>query len=368
MCSSWARTCSLVAWFVRSARCTATGHRTIAAASVGAAGSRSMHGVEHGVDGLVERGRPGRARRGRVAGWRGRRWCAARRGGSTSTRVRRAARARRRPRSAMPRADVAGGLGDHESTSEIGVDAEAWRPRRVHRARSSVTPSAGLAGSGVAGRFAFHRGVLAVARVTAVAVDELGDAVVHLDGDLVGALRELVQQLGRDTGDLGLAVDDLDRTRRRSGRSARRAAPTGRGSRTPADAASTLGASSAYQRPSAVWTLEEMTTWVWSCGSSARLVDWRNTADRQAVGLGMEPCPVRADAGGRAVLLDHLDRGVDGAVVALGEAVVAGESPQHRHRLRCRERRVVAGDRLDHVAVLVDAVEQFTTERLAGDG
>ena len=43
----------------------------------------------------------------------------------------------------------------------------------------------GLAGSGVAGCFAFHCGELAVARFAAVAFDELGDAVVHLDGDVV---------------------------------------------------------------------------------------------------------------------------------------------------------------------------------------
>jgi len=34
----------------------------------------------------------------------------------------------------------------------------------------------------------------------------------------------------------------------------------------------------ASHRPSAVWTLAEITTWVCSCGSSVRLVDWRNPA------------------------------------------------------------------------------------------
>ena len=33
-----------------------------------------------------------------------------------------------------------------------------------------------------------------------------------------------------------------------------------------------------HQRPSAVWTLAEMTAWVWICGSSARDVVWRNVA------------------------------------------------------------------------------------------
>jgi len=32
--------------------------------------------------------------------------------------------------------------------------------------------------------------------------------MIHLDGDVVRTLLELVQQLGRHSGDLGLAVDD----------------------------------------------------------------------------------------------------------------------------------------------------------------
>ena len=248
------------------------------------------------------------------------------------------------------------------STSETG----SW-PRvaasRVHRARSSVGAESGLAGSGVAGCFAFHGGELAVARFATVAFDELRDAVVHLDGDVVRSLRELVEQLARDAGDLGLAVDD--------------------GIERDAVAGGQLGAQdrlvevaerllmpfqhSAVERvPAAVGGLDlggddDVGVELWVVGSARRLAEH---ADREPTGFGMEPCPVRADAGGRAVLLDHLDRGVDGSVVALGEALVAGESPQHRHRLRCRERRVVAGDRLDEVPLLVDAVEQFPTERL----
>ncbi len=202
-----------------------------------------------------------------------------------------------------------------------------------------------------------------MARFATVGLDELRDAVVHLDGDVVGAFGELVQQLGRDTGDLGLAVDDgIERDAVAGGQ-------LGAQDRL-VEVAERLLVSLQHSPvegvPAAVGGLDlggddDVGVELWVVGSARRLAEHANG---EPTGLGMEPCPVRADAGGRAVLLDHLDRCVDGSVVALGEAFVAGESPQHRHRLRCRERRVVAGDRLDHVPLLVDAVEQFPTERL----
>lgn len=55
---------------------------------------------------------------------------------------------------------------------------------------------------------------------------------------------------------------------------------------------------------------------------------------RQTVGIGMHPRPVRADTGGGAEALEVVGHGTYGDVVTLSEAVVAGEGPQHRQRLR----------------------------------
>ena len=67
---------------------------------------------------------------------------------------------------------------------------------------------AGLAGPGVGGGFAGHGRPLPAGRVPALPGSELLDRVGQCCVDLRRALREHLQQLGRDAGDLGLAVDD----------------------------------------------------------------------------------------------------------------------------------------------------------------
>ena len=67
-----------------------------------------------------------------------------------------------------------------------------------------------LAGSGVAGGLAFHGGELA-GRLGSrpLRLDELRDAVVHLDGDVVRCAWRTGRSSSLGTpGDLGLAVDD----------------------------------------------------------------------------------------------------------------------------------------------------------------
>ena len=98
-------------------------------------------------------------------------------------------------------------------------------------------------------------------------------------------------------------------------------------------------------------------------GTARRLAEHRH---RQPAGLGMQAAAVGTDARRRRVLLDHRHRCSDCGVVAFGEGVVTGEAPQHRQRLRRRERRVVAGDSSDGVAVLVEAIHQLATEEHAG--
>ena len=89
---------------------------------------------------------------------------------------------------------------------------------------------------------------------------------------------------------------------------------------------------------------------------------------RQPAGLRVQPAAVGADAGRRRVLLDHRHRCVHRDVMALGETFVTGEAPQHRQRLRCRQRRVVPGDRSNRLAVLVDTIDKLATEEHAGVG
>ena len=67
----------------------------------------------------------------------------------------------------------------------------------------------GLLVAGVCGCRSFDSGAFADRRVAPVAVDEVGEAVLHLGVDDLGALGERSKEVRRDAGDLGLAVDDL---------------------------------------------------------------------------------------------------------------------------------------------------------------
>lgn len=67
---------------------------------------------------------------------------------------------------------------------------------------------AGLAVAGIDRGFAFHRRELEPGRVAAFTGVELGELVAHLDTDLIGTLRELLEETVGKAGDLGLAVHD----------------------------------------------------------------------------------------------------------------------------------------------------------------
>ena len=66
----------------------------------------------------------------------------------------------------------------------------------------------GLAVAGIDRGFAFHRCELEPGRVAAFTGVELGELVAHLDTDLIGTLRELIEEPVGKPGDLGLAVHD----------------------------------------------------------------------------------------------------------------------------------------------------------------
>ena len=61
----------------------------------------------------------------------------------------------------------------------------------------------------VGGGFAFEGGVFEPGRVPAFALAELGDLHLQLAAHLGGAFGEVLDQLGRYTGDIRLTVDDL---------------------------------------------------------------------------------------------------------------------------------------------------------------
>ena len=80
-----------------------------------------------------------------------------------------------------------------------------------------------------------------------------------------------------------------------------------------------------------------MTTWVWSCGSSSRLGRLTEGGGDQAVSC-RDTSAARSSGHGSSRPVARSSRSrLDGDVVALGEALVAGERPPHRHRLGCRE-------------------------------
>ena len=61
----------------------------------------------------------------------------------------------------------------------------------------------------IGGGLAFQGGMFELRRMPPRALAELVDLVLQRLADLGGALGELLQQLDRDTGDLGLTLDDL---------------------------------------------------------------------------------------------------------------------------------------------------------------
>ena len=226
---------------------------------------------------------------------------------------------------------------------------------------------AGLAVAGVDSGFAFHRRVLERRRLPAFTGVEVGELVAHLDTNLVRTFRELLQQTVAEAGDFGLAVHD---------RLEHHPEPCGdlgskHGLVEVAEGLLMLLQRQRIQRqPTPIRRLDlrgdhHMGVELRVISPARRLTEH---CHRQPTGLGMQTCAVGADTRRRRVLLDHRHRRGDCDVMALGETFVTGEAPQHRQRLRCRQRRVVPGDRSDRVAVLVDTIRQLAPEEHAGVG
>ncbi len=74
------------------------------------------------------------------------------------------------------------------------------------------------------------------------------------------------------------------------------------------------------------------------------------------------------DPRGAAVGLDVGEPRLDGEVVSVEDALVAGESPPQRHRLRGGEGGVVAGDGLNDASVLAELVPERVPETVPGGG
>jgi hypothetical protein len=104
-------------------------------------------------------------------------------------------------------AGVVGGWSVAAASIDRRSDADGCRfdsPQRSHL----VGGAARLAGAGVGGGLALHRGQLLTGRVAALAPVEVSELVGHHRVDLGGALGEHGEQLGRHARDLRLAVDD----------------------------------------------------------------------------------------------------------------------------------------------------------------
>ena len=102
-----------------------------------------------------------------------------------------------------------------------------------------------------------------------------------------------VEQFLGDTGDLGLPSQDRSRTRPEAVRQLGAQHRLVQAAEHPLMPLQDSAASSAYQRPSAVCTLAEITAWVCSCGSSARDVVWRNVARVKPVASGCRRPPLQ---------------------------------------------------------------------------
>jgi hypothetical protein len=94
-------------------------------------------------------------------------------------------------------------------------------------------------------------------------------------------------------------------------------------------------------------------------GPRRRLTEHRH---RQALCIRMQPAAATADPRRRTEPLQVRQRRGDGDIMSLQEPVVARQRPAHRHRLRRRERRIKARNRVDHSTISGDAVDERVAE------
>ena len=221
---------------------------------------------------------------------------------------------------------------------------------------------AGLAQPGVRRRLPFQRGPFEPRRVATLTLAELvhlhRQRVVHLGSPF----RELLQQLGRDAGDLGLAVHDLTEG------DAVAVGELGPQHRLiqPAQRPLMLLQHPGIQRePAAVDGLHlgrdhQMGVQLRIIQPGRRLPE---RPHRQPLRIGMQPAAVRTDPGRRPEPLQIVDHRPHGDVVTLGQAGVAGQRPPHRQRLRRRHRRIKPGHRPHHPTIRQRPIAQREPER-----
>ena len=219
-----------------------------------------------------------------------------------------------------------------------------------HRSRRSATGCAGLAAAGVGGRFAGHGGPLPAGRVPALPVPELVDLDGQRGVDLGGPLREHLQQLGRDAGDLGLAVDDRPP---RDPVAVGELGPQHRLVQAAQHPLVPLQVAGVQRQPPPVGGLDlgrdhGVGVQLRVVGPGGGLAERRH---RQPERVGMQPAAVMPDPGGGPVPLQVRQRRRHGDVVGFEQAGVAGERPPHAQRLRRRERGVEPRHRPHHPPV-----------------
>ena len=149
--------------------------------------------------------------------------------------------------------------------------------------------------------------------------------------------------------DLGHALDRLGPARRRGWPTARGAGGPRRGSRPPGGRCARIASpSSARQAPSGERARLATITWVWRCGSWARLVRWRKAAGDEALAVLADRAAASAAHHAR-LGLEVVERGLPARLVGFGDrpahVLVAGEGVQEADALRAGEDQVVAGDR-----------------------
>ncbi len=224
---------------------------------------------------------------------------------------------------------------------------------------------AGLVPAGVGGGFPGDGRVLPLGRVAAFAFAEAEQHHLAEVFDLPGPLREHLEDLGGDAGDLGLAVDH--------------------GSPGDAVAGGELGAQDRLvdeaQGPLVVLQIRRIQRIPAAIGQLhlgggdpvgvqlGVVLPGRGLGEerhRQPDGVRIGPGPVHPDTGGGPEPLDMIHHRLHGQIMGLPPAVVAGERPQHRHRLRGGEGAVEAGHRLDQLAVLGHPIHEPGTEQPTG--
>ena len=247
-----------------------------------------------------------------------------------------------------------------------GVD---HRPRRVAEISGLLPPGTAELCGGIAGllhtrvrrRFTLDRSTFEPRRMTALACFELLDPGIRFDVDLGGALGEHGEQLRVETGDLGLAVHDRlppdTEPRRQLGAEHRLIQAT--------EGALVLLQHPRIQRhPPPIRRLDlrrhhEMRVDLRVIQPRRRLPEPRH---RQPDRVQMQPATVRADTRRCRPPLQRLNDRTHRDVMTLQQPVITRERPQHRQRLRSRQRCVEPRHRLHDPTIARRPIRQRPPE------